>query len=77
MPNPVVETKPWYTSKTLWGIVIAGVALVLGWLGKPDAAANLGAEQAEITSIIDRLVVLVGLAIAAYGRVVAKSKITP
>ena len=71
-----VETKPWYKSATLYGIAIAAVALLLGWIGQPEVAANLQVEQVSIMEIVDKVAVIVGLAVAAWGRLTAKTVIT-
>jgi len=60
--------KPWYKSKTIWGSIVAVLALVAGAFGYsvgPDA-------QAEI---VTSLVGVVGGAFAIYGRIKAVDKV--
>jgi len=73
---PVPETKKWWASKTLYGVVIAAVALFLGWLGKPDLAEGVQAETATVGQIVEQIAVVVGLALAAWGRISASAKLT-
>lgn len=73
MPDPVLPDKKWYASKTLWGIVIAGVAIALGWAGKPEIAANVQIEQESVLLIVEKIAAIVGLLLALYGRLVAKT----
>jgi len=74
--EPIPENKPWYFSKTLYGVVIAAVALVLGWLGKPDLAEGVQGETATVGQIVEQIAVVVGLVLAAWGRIVSNTKLT-
>lgn len=63
-----MSEKPWYKSKTIWGSIVAVLALVAGIFGYqigPDA-------QAEI---VTGLVGVVGGAFAIYGRIKAVDKV--
>lgn len=67
----MMESKPWYLSKTVWGAVIAILA----------SALNLGGYELGVLEqgqLIDGLVALagsVGGIVAIYGRVVANHSI--
>lgn len=64
------ETKPFYTSKGVWGGV---VAMVLGILGA--AGLDFSAEQDTIVDLFVQLGVIVAGLIALIGRLAAKSRI--
>ena len=70
------ETKPWYTSKTLWGSVISFAVIGLGIINRPEQAAALEAEAGNIIAIVAGVIGLVSSAVAIYGRFVAKTKLT-
>lgn len=57
-----MNKKPWYTSKTLWGAVVACVGAVA------DMFTNGGPTPPNITT-------LVGALFAIYGRFVATTQI--
>ncbi len=76
LPNPPIETKPWYLSKGVIGAVIVIVATVLGIIGKPDAAEQVTAESEGIAGIISQIAALIGRALAIWGRITASTKIT-
>lgn len=60
--------KPWYTSKTIWGSIVAIAALVAGAFGY-----SVGTEaQGEIVTAI---IGIIGGALAIYGRVKAVDKV--
>lgn len=64
--------KSWYTSKAIWGALIAGVAALL------NAYTNVDLDAGEIESIAQLVVDTVGLVgsgLAVYGRIVADTKI--
>jgi hypothetical protein len=63
----MVEEKPWYASKTIWGSLIS-VAAALA------AAVGIGLDQTTQGEIADAMVQLVGAAgalFAIYGRLTA------
>ena len=65
------EVKPWYTSKTIWGGIVAMVASVAGILG-------YGVPVAEQAALVDSLALVGGAAgglLAIFGRIVSKGKI--
>ena len=67
-----MEFKTWYTSKAIWGALIAGVAALL------NAYTNIDLDAGEIESITQLVVDtmgLVGSGLAVYGRIVADTKI--
>ncbi|MGB7286201.1 MAG: hypothetical protein WBC71_04645 [Salaquimonas sp.] len=63
----MVEEKPWYESKTIWGSLIAVAAALSATIGiSIDQAA-----QAELASILVQLVGAAGSLLAIYGRLSA------
>lgn len=63
----VTETKRWWQSKTIWGIVLAAVVAV---------AAQFGVTPVDdMPDWLTTGLELLGLAIALYGRLVASRKI--
>jgi hypothetical protein len=82
--------KPWWQSKTIWGILIAAVGFVISEVLKVPSvslpenadfeqlkqyAEAVKASQGSITVIISQVVAAVGAVLGIYGRVVAESKI--
>ena len=58
-----METKKWYQSKTIYGILLTALMMIAGWFGViPEA----------LPESLQRILELVGLVIATYGRSVAK-----
>ncbi|WP_416795945.1 hypothetical protein [Ciceribacter azotifigens] len=69
--SEIVEYKPWYQSKTVWGALIAIGASVLRVKG-----VDVGiAEQGELADAIVSLVGSFGGLLAIYGRLSAKKAI--
>ena len=64
------ETKQWYTSKAVWGGVVAMVLGVLGTVG-----VELAAEQDSIVELLVQIGVVIGGALALFGRIYAKKRI--
>ena len=54
------STKPWYKSKTIWGIILIAIG---------EALEQLEIQGAEI-------LVLIGIILAAIGRFLANSRLT-
>ena len=67
-----MEGKPWYLSRTIWGLVIAAAGLIVGhWhIQLPDETTDTVVQAA--CNIADA----VGLLLALYGRVRASGPIT-
>ena len=59
LPNPK-NTKPWYKSKTIWGLILIAVGEVL---------EKQGAQYAEA-------LILIGIILATVGRILANAKLT-
>ena len=58
-----METKKWYQSKTIYGILLTAVITIASWFGvMPEA----------LPETVERILQLVGLIFATYGRSVAK-----
>lgn len=84
------SVKPWWQSKTIWGILIAAAGFVISEVLKVPSvslpenadfeqlkqyAEAVKASQGNITVIISQVVAAVGAVLGIYGRVVAESKI--
>jgi hypothetical protein len=63
----MLEMKPWYQSKTVWGALIAIAAPLLGQAGLQVG----GTDQAEIADALTALAGTVGGLLALYGRLTA------
>ena len=63
----MLEMKPWYQSKTVWGALIAIASPLLGRAGLEVG----GAEQAELADALTTLAGTVGGLLALYGRLTA------
>lgn len=61
----MLETKGWYLSKTIWGVIISFLALI----AKTFFNVYIPDFSAEIVEIL-------GLVIALYGRIKAEVKIS-
>jgi hypothetical protein len=61
-----MEQKPWYLSKTIWGIVVMGLGVVAPKLvasyGSPDVLTN------QIVTAVSGVADLIGFVLAIYGR---------
>ena len=57
------ETKPWWKSKTLWGLAVTAIS-ILAPKYQPIADA--------LPALVDQVGITVGLILGFYGRIVAK-----
>lgn len=64
----MLDSKPFYASKSFWGGVVAVAASLLGIAGLPLAAS----DQASIVELLTQAAALAGSALALYGRLVAR-----
>lgn len=86
-----METKAWYQSKTIWGILIAALGYVLSnVLQVPDVqlppnadfeqlkayADAVKAAEGNVAVIISQAVSAVGTFLAIYGRLKAEGKLS-
>lgn len=72
--NSDSKEKAWYKSKTLIGVIIIAITVVL----RRFAGVELGqSEQAELGAILIGLGEVFGVALAWWGRVSAKQSIKP
>lgn len=86
-----METKVWYQSKTIWGIVVAAVGYVLSEVFKvPDVQLPPNADfdqlkayveavkaaEGNVSVIISQAIAAVGSIFAIYGRMKAEGKIS-
>lgn len=63
----MIEEKPWFESKTIWGSLIAVAAALASALG----ISIDGATQAELADIIVQFAAAGGALMAIYGRLSA------
>lgn len=64
----MVEEKPWYLSRTIWGSLVAVAAAIAGIGG-----ISVGADaQSQIADAMVQAVGAAGALVAIYGRLVAK-----
>lgn len=63
----MVEEKPWYLSKTIWGSLISVAAALAATLGIAIDAQS----QAAIAEALVQIVAAAGALIAIYGRLTA------
>ena len=59
-------TKPWYLSKTIWGIIVAFAGFIANQFFK-----------VQIPDLTSDIATIVGLVIALYGRIKAETVIVP
>ena len=71
-----MEEKPWYLSKTIWASILVVVVSALAIFGRSEEATVVEAEASGIADWIVQMITLVFGAIAFYGRLTAKTKIT-
>jgi len=67
-----MNTKPWFQSKTIWGSVVAFVAMALKAFG-----VDINADSPQLVDGILNVVSFAGTILAIYGRVRANSIIAP
>lgn len=68
----LVEAKPWYASKTIWG---AALAIVSGFVPVVGTVLNIPGVQDGATELLSGLGASVGGAVAAWGRVNATHQV--
>lgn len=85
-----METKKWFKSKTIMGILIALIGFVTTKLGMPDFQLPQNADAQQIIDAIaavksggkdtqmlmGQILTILGLAVGIYGRVKAETKIS-
>jgi len=67
----MVEEKPWYASRTIWGALVAVAASLAGLAGNTVGAA----DQAQIADALVQAIGAGGALLAIYGRLAAKDVI--
>ena len=67
----MIDTKPWYHSRTIWASLVAIVLSVAGMLGVSTAAINSG----ELTDALLQISTALAALVAIFGRLSAKSRI--
>lgn len=68
------QSKIWYESKTIWGVIIS----IIGWCMSEyfKIPVNVIATDPEVAQTVSQFVQLAGLVITVIGRVRATTKIT-
>ena len=69
------QVKLWYQSKTMWGAILVLAMFVLGLFGQGHLADQLEAEQSVILDWLQQFGILIGGALACWGRLTAKKEI--
>jgi uncharacterized membrane protein len=70
-----VKTKPWWTSKTIWGAIITVLAVVLGFFGVQVDAETQALLVDNAVAAATAITALVGVVLSIYGRIKADTKI--
>lgn len=85
-----METKKWYQSKTIWGVIIGAIGFLMATLGveSPALPANadfeqlkayaeaIKAAQGSLPVIIGQVMGVVGTIVSILGRTKADTKVT-
>lgn len=85
-----METKKWYQSKTIWGIIIAALGYVMSTIGveSPSLPANADFDQLQayaeaikaangsFSVIVGQVLAAVGTIVSIIGRFQAETKVT-
>lgn len=71
-----MDEKPFYMSKGVWGSVIVVLVTVLTLLGRKEEADIVNEQSGAISETIIQLVTIAAGALALWGRLSAKSKVT-
>ncbi len=71
-----MDEKKWYASKTIWASLLVVVVALLSMLGRTEEAAVVSEQAEGIADWVVKLVIAIGGAIAFYGRITAKTKVT-
>ena len=69
-----MDSKTWWQSKTIWGSMIGGVAVVVSLVFHRSISP---ADQSAIVDVVMTLVGAAGSILAIYGRVTATTTIGP
>jgi hypothetical protein len=67
----MIDVKPWWASKAVWGGVVAMLAGAAGLWGYKVSPA----DQAQLVELVSSAVALAGGAYSVYGRIVATKKV--
>jgi hypothetical protein len=67
------QSKNWYESKTIWGVIIA----CIGWAASQYFGVPVGVESTDpiVAETLSNIAQIVGLALAVFGRVTATQRI--
>lgn len=85
----MLQTKKWWASKTIWGIAIATLGVLLSSVLKVDvvlptdatvdqtqtAIEAIKAAQGDLSAIAAQVITLIGLVVGVIGRIQAEKKI--
>lgn len=70
-----MDSKPWYLSKTIWGLAVAAAAMLLQWRFGVKIG-DQGAVTDEAVNAASAVAQTAGVLIAAYGRIRASTTLT-
>jgi hypothetical protein len=70
-----MESKPWYLSKTIWGLAVAAAAMLLQWRFGIKIG-DQGAVTDEVVNAASACAQAAGVLLAAYGRIKANTTLT-
>jgi hypothetical protein len=67
------NSKNWYESKTIWGVIIS----LIGWAASEyfKIPVNVTVTDPSAAQTVSQFIQLVGLVIAVFGRIKAETKI--
>ncbi len=68
----MTETKPWYTSRTIWASLITVTTALAGMIGLPVD----GLDNSILTDTLLQLVTAVAGLVSIFGRLSAKDRIS-
>ena len=72
----MVDTKPWWTSKTTIALIVGILITMFSIFKRPEIAESIKAEAAVIEMIWVKVATLIVELIALYGRLTATTKLT-
>ena len=68
-----MDGKPWYLSKTLWGLIVTVLGIVFPKLPIKD---NSGFLTDQLVQVAGNVAATIGIALAAYGRIKSTGPLT-
>ena len=71
----MMDTQPWYLSRTVWGALVAIIASLVAVLSH-NKVQILATDQDQVVTLVMTIAGAVGGAVALYGRIVATKQIS-